>query len=145
MENKPPQGELADGPLQERVPQETPPAHASAAPADPAEARFRGLCLMLSAAFGGVLLLTAGLSVMLIWQTRLVRAQLTQSRQSISRFEKYDEPLMREITSKLESYGLQNRDYQPILQKYAVFFPRFRPATNAPAGPAANTGLSPVK
>ncbi len=129
MENEIPSGDLPQTKPTVREPEEQKPSAAPGAPEDP---RFHLLYKVLSAAFAGMILDNLGLCVLLIWQTKLVRAQLTQSRQLIRRSQRLEEPLVKDILSKLDGYALANRDFVPILQKYPGLFPRFQPTTSAP-------------
>jgi hypothetical protein len=121
MENDSLQGDL----LHEK------PAQAPAA--DSTEIKLKPLYLMLAAGLAAVVLISLGLSGLLIWQSRLVHVQLTQGRQTIANYQRADEPLIKDILGKLASFAQQNRDYQPVLQKYPVFFPRAQQTGPAPA------------
>ncbi|MCX6903720.1 MAG: hypothetical protein NTW03_09640 [Verrucomicrobia bacterium] len=102
-------------------------------PTDAADKNFAALYRMLTAVFAGLLLVNLGLWFLLSWQTKQVRAQLAQNRQAIARYHQVEEPVIKDMLNKLESFGLQNRDYQPLLQKYPGLFPRFQ-TTGAGAG-----------
>ena len=110
-------------------------------PTDSADQNFAAIYRMLTAVFAGLLLVNLGLWFLLSWQTRQVRAQLAQNRQAIARYHQVEEPVVKEVLNKLESFGLQNRDYQPLLQKYPGLFPRFQPTG---AGAAPRTSASPA-
>lgn len=101
------------------------------------ERKLNRLYTILSVAFAGLILTNLGVSGVFMWQTKQVRQQLDQNRRAIARYRALEEPVVTDALSKLESYGLQNRDYQPILQKYAPLFPRFQQQAAAAAAKSA--------
>jgi hypothetical protein len=123
------------------------PAPEPAAPvpaATPEDKRFALVYLLLCGAFAGLVLVNFGLCLLLVYQTKLVRSQLAQNRQAISRYQRIEEPVVKDILNKLEGFGLQNRDYQPILQKYSLLFPRFQQGAMSPSGPPPSSSLAPA-
>jgi hypothetical protein len=117
--------------------------HGQPAPQEsPVDKRFGFLFAVLSLAFAGMILANACFCVLLVWHTRILRAQLAQGRQTISRYHKLEEPIVRDLISKLDGYGLQNRDFEPILRKHAVLFPRLQ-QTNAPGTNVLQPSLAP--
>jgi hypothetical protein len=147
MEPVPSQGDLLHGP----TPAPENPTlggdllHGPSAPLagpTPMDRKLGGLCFTLTLAFAGLLLANLGFSVLLIWQTRLVRQQLAQGSQTLLHYQKTEEPLVRDLLSKLEGFGLQNRDYEPILKKHAVLFPRLQPSGSKLPGGVLPSGAS---
>ena len=103
-------------------------------PADGLNVFYGVLCVALT----GMLHLSAGFSFLIWWQTRQVRQQVDQGKQALARYERIEMPMIKDVVTKLEAYGQQNRDFQPILQKYAYFFPKYKPQ---PAGTAPKTSV----
>ena len=116
------------------------PASQIALPApDSVEHKFESLYRVLALAFVGVIVANVGLSFLLIWQTRITRGQLESSRQAISRFQRLEEPLVKEVVTKLDAFGLQYQDYQAVLRKYPGLFPRYQNEASGP-GRLPNAG-----
>jgi hypothetical protein len=120
MDNHSLQGDLPQG-QPATAPATTPPADGLQ------DQPSRSLYTLLSVGFAGVIMVNMGLCLLLVWQTRNIRNQLARDRQSIARFQRLEEPLVKDILGKLEAFGLQHRDYQLVLQKYGPLFPRFHP------------------
>lgn len=107
------------------------PTPASPAPFAPLEAQLDLLYKVLFVAFAAVIVTNVAVTGVFIWQTKLVRQELDRNRRALAQYQRVQEPMVKDLISKLESYGLQNRDFQPLLQKYPVLFPRFADAGSA--------------
>lgn len=102
------------------------------AAAAPVQAQLKPLYFMLCLAFAGLLLANLGVTGLFWWQTRLVRQQLDQNRKALAKYERVDEPRLKEVLNKLEAYGQQDAEYQPLLKKYQFLFPRLQQMNAAP-------------
>lgn len=104
---------------------------------DNLEARLKFHYLLLCVAMIAGILVCGGVSFFLWWHTtRLVRPQLEQSRRAVANYHRVEEPLIKDIISKLDGYGLQNREFTNILQRYPALFPRYQRGPAAAAAPA---------
>jgi hypothetical protein len=117
----------------------------SEGPVSPAGDQSGLLYPMLSLALAGLVALSLGVTFVTWYQTRQVRRQLEQSRQAIAQYQRVEEPLVNDLLSKLEGFGLQNRDYLPILQKYAFLFPRIPQPASATPTKAQAISAAPAK
>jgi hypothetical protein len=108
------------------------PPHGPPAAEEPADSRFRLLCNLLATAFAGVILVNTALTFHFWYQTKLVRAQLAHRQEMLWNYQRFEAPVLRDLLAQLEGYSQQNRDYQPIAQKYSMLFRYFQTAaTNA--------------
>ena len=81
-----------------------------------------------------------------LWETKQVRQRLEQSRQLLARYHRLEEPLVKDVLTKLAGYSQQDHDFQAVLHKYPnLFGPSAPPAPGtvpktpalAPAMPSA--------
>jgi len=100
---------------------------------------------LLAMAFGGMLILSFGLSVLLAWQIRVAHLQIVQNRTLVTNFQKLDEPQVKMVLSKLQAYSVSHPAFGVVLARYPIFFTA-RLTTNAPAAsnPPARTTSPPA-
>jgi len=84
--------------------------------------RYESLQNLFHAALVALIILSLGVSLFILKQMRLLRAQLVEQRPAVSRliadYQKNSEPLIRKFTSEMDRFAVSNRDFQPILEKY---------------------------
>lgn len=65
-----------------------------------------------------LLLLTLALNAVFLWQSRLVRRQLANSRAEIASYRTTALPVMEEFLTRLQRFSTAHPDFTPILGKY---------------------------
>ncbi|MBI5384558.1 MAG: hypothetical protein HZA90_07695 [Verrucomicrobia bacterium] len=115
---------------------------ASAKAPDASDSKSKLLYVLLCLLFAGLILTDLGVFGAFYWQTRQVRRRLDQFRQAITKHQHVEQPIIDDVTSKLEAYAIQNKDFQPIAQRYAPLFPRLQP--QPPAAPTKAPATAPA-
>ena len=97
---------------------------------------------MLTATFITLIILAAGLDLFIAKQWSMVQLQLAETRPQVARmatqFQREREPNIRAFLAQLQTFAAQNRDFQPVLEKYRIVLPQYLGAP-VPAMPGPMT------
>ena len=117
------------------------------APAISLEKHLDSLYTIICVIIVGLILTNLAVIGVFLWETKQVRQHLDQQRKILARFQRVEEPVVKDVLIKLSSYGQQDREFQAILQRYPGLLPHAVPATNAPQPRAtvAPTNPAPAK
>jgi len=74
---------------------------------------------VLATAIAAMLALTLALNGVFLWQSRVVRRQLTTARTELSSYQRAALPVINEFLNRLETFAVANPDFAPVLGKYA--------------------------
>ena len=72
----------------------------------------------LATALAIVLFLTLALNALFLWQSRVVRRQLSGARAELAQYQRTAAPAMDEFLSRLQRFAAVTPDFAPILGKY---------------------------
>ena len=122
-----PQGDL--------LPSGQPQPFAAPAPApDSVESKLDTLYSVLCVTIVGLILTNLAVIGVFLWETKQVRQRLDQSRQLLGRYQRLEEPLVKDVLTKLVGYSQQDHEFQAVLHKYPGLFGSAPPVGAGAAG-----------
>lgn len=130
-----PQGDL----LQPR------PTADAAAALEQLRSDYQQLQSLFIVALGALLVLGLSTCLFMAKQWRMVRAQVEEQRPNVQRmwaeYQRTTEPLVQKFTARLQGFAAQNRDFQPIVDRYReplrAYFGPAVPAPSAKSPPSS--------
>lgn len=100
-------------------------------PAQPAAADLQSAIASFKAAFNVVLVmlcvLTTALTIFLFRQVSMARRQVSEASDYVLNYQSVTEPSIARFVAQLQAYAVTNRDFAPILAKYASLTPQSGP------------------
>lgn len=121
------------------------PASPTPATVEELQRQCESLQNLFHLALVALIVFSLGVSLFVLKQMRLLRAQLVEQRPVVSRlmadYQKTSEPLIRKFTSAIDGFAVSNRDFQPILEKYRPVLKDYLTAS-LPPSPAATAPAS---
>jgi hypothetical protein len=72
----------------------------------------------LTGALALLLVLTLALNGVFLWQSRIVRRQLSTARTEWGQYQKNVQPMIDQLLSRLQSFAATNSDFRPVLSRF---------------------------
>jgi hypothetical protein len=96
------------------------PAAADSTSSHALQQQIRNLQALVVATLMAGLLLSAGVNIFLFRQVSMVRKDLEASQRIVDDYEANKKQLISTFIGRLQEYGQNHPDFQPILQKYGI-------------------------